>query len=659
MSTRPVTLLTIEDEAPVRASITAYFTDSGFRVIEADSGRAGLELFRREKPDLVLTDLRMPGMDGISLVATLKNECPDTPVIVVSGTGVLADVIAAVRAGAWDYVTKPILEMAAMEMVVRNVLERARLLRENKSYQERLQILVAQRTEELRETSSYLEALFHAVGVPIIAWTPLGHITRFNPAFERLVGARADDVIGRHLDFLFPVDQREQALDLANAASRGLHWQSLELPVVDRNGATHRLLWNSTNIHRGDGSIEATIAQGTDITALREAEAQQRLLQEQLMQAQKLESIGRLAGGVAHDFNNLLAVILGYSELMQAQLAPTDAQLRTPIDEIRKAGERARNLTQQLLAFGRKQVLELRVLDVNQVIDGFKKLLLRLIGEDIVLTTTYAACPCTIRADVSQIEQVLMNLVINARDAVATGGRIEIATTRVQLDGTEARAGNSLPPGEYVRIAVTDNGAGIPREIQSRLFEPFFTTKDRGQGTGLGLATVYGIVKQHGGDVQVESSVGAGATFLVDLPFVAEAEMTPPAPPPAEVHPGHESILVVEDDDALRRLIEVILQRQGYVVLQTGDVQEAERIAAQSPTPALLLADVIMPTMTGPVLAERIRRIAPQMRVLFMSGYPEDAIAQHGVLEAGTSLLHKPFTTETLTRKIREVLGNS
>ncbi len=406
------------------------------------------------------------------------------------------------------------------------------------------------------------------------------------------------------------------------------------------------------------GSIEfrgrrAGLVLVTDVT-------ERKRLETQLLQSQKMDSVGRLAGGVAHDFNNLLGVITGYGELLAGRL-PNDPQLKRYVSDILKAAERAAGLTRQLLAFSRKQVLQPRVLDLNAVVAEMEKMLRRLIGEDVHLITVFDEGLEGVQADPGQMEQVLMTLAVNARDAMPRGGRLTIETANVDLDVTYARSRPGVQPGPHVMLAVSDTGHGMEPEVLGHIFEPFFTTKEAGKGTGLGLATVHGIVKQSGGHIFVYSERGQGTTFKIYLPRVgAEKVAETPATPQAEEHRGSETVLLVEDEESLRGIVRECLEASGYNVIEARNAGHALELGDGHPASIhLLITDVIMPGMSGSQLAAAFTASHAETKVLYMSGYTDDAVVLHGVLAADVSFLQKPFTTEALARKVREVLDRA
>jgi PAS domain S-box-containing protein len=406
-------------------------------------------------------------------------------------------------------------------------------------------------------------------------------------------------------------------------------------PVVDASGVVYRMV----------GVAE-------DITELRKTE-------DQLLKAQKMEAVGRLAGGIAHDFNNVLTAIFGYVEMVVEDL-PSGSQARADLDEVLKAAGRAASLTRQLLAFSRQQVLQPTVLQINDVVQDLEKMLRRVIGEDLELRVTLAPDAGKVRADVGQLEQVVLNLAVNARDAMPTGGKLTIETVNAGLTEAYADAHQPVVPGAYVMLAVSDTGVGMSPEVRARVFEPFFTTKEQGKGTGLGLSTVYGIVKQSGGYVWVYSEPGRGATFKIYLPRVDAPIDVAPRPKEGGTLAGTETVLVAEDDDLLRPLAKNVLEKFGYTVLAAANADAALASARGHQGPIhLLVSDVVMPGASGRELARRLAATHPETKVLFVSGYTDDAIVHHGMLEPGLNYLQKPFTPATLGRKVREVLDAS
>jgi PAS domain S-box-containing protein len=421
----------------------------------------------------------------------------------------------------------------------------------------------------------------------------------------------------------------------------------------------HRALWSdgtvrwlssSGRIHLDeDGKPERAVGVSLDVT-------EQRTMQEQYHHAQKMEAVGRLAGGVAHDFNNLLTGILGYCQLLLSDLDPKDPR-RADIQEIHSAGESAARLTRQLLVFSRKQIIEPTLLDLNALIGNMQGLLGRLIGEDVKVVLTLRRDLASVKADHGQLEQIVLNLAVNARDAMPNGGTLTIETANVELDESHASTQFPVKPGRYVALTVSDTGTGMSHVVQARLFEPFFTTKELGKGTGLGLATVHGIVMRGGGSIAVRSELGKGTSLTVYLPQATVSDAAAEASV-ATVRPKStgESVLVVEDADGLRALAKRMLERQGYTVLLAANAREARVVFERNPSIDVILTDVIMPGGSGPELTKRLVALRPDLKVIYMSGYTDAAISRHGVLDPGIAFLHKPFTAETLGRKLREVL---
>jgi PAS domain S-box-containing protein len=478
-----------------------------------------------------------------------------------------------------------------------------------------------------------------------------------NPALARMFGyASPDELIGRNLGMLIAPHELPRLQAYAAARLRGENPPArYEFQGVRKDGS---VIWieNMVSLIPWNGA-RAFLATQVDITERKQAERVLQDTEAQLRQAQKMEAIGRLAGGVAHDFNNLLTILRGRCELLLNHLNP-DHPLYRHARSIRDAGDRAGTLTRQLLAFSRKQVLEPRVLDLNAVVDGLAKMLPRLIGEDIALRLVPGANLHRVRADQGQLEQVIMNLAVNARDAMADGGQLIIETTNVVLDETFTTRHADLHRGRSVMLAVSDTGCGMPPDIQARIFEPFFTTKGPDTGTGLGLATVYGIVKQSDGEILVYSEVGRGTTFKIYLPAVDDpVDPAPPTPSAVQSSGGSETILLVEDDDEVRALTREVLQSNGYHALEARHPGEALLIGERFPGAIdLLLTDVVMPQMNGCELADRLRTLRPPMKVLYMSGYTGTAIVRHGVLDSDRAFLGKPFMPDSLLAKLREVL---
>ena len=484
-----------------------------------------------------------------------------------------------------------------------------------------------------------------------------GRFTSLNKAGEHITGYTLEEALTMNIDDVLAPEYKEQVHQVIEKKIFVGPPATCELEILSKDGRRVALEINSRPVFEG-GEVIGVQGIARDVSERKHALEALRERDEQLRQSQKLEAVGKLAGGIAHDFNNLLTVITGYSELL-LRTATKDSPEQRKLREIRKAAECASSLTRQLLAFSRKQVLQPKVIDLNVLVAQMGKMLRRMIGEDIELVTVMRPETGYINADPGQIEQVILNLLVNARDAMPHGGKVVIETTNVLLDQTYADARNVVVPGHYAMLAVSDNGVGMDEETQERIFEPFFTTKELGKGTGLGLSTVYGIVKQSGGYIWVYSEPGVGTTFKIYLPQVNQSgQQAQPAIEPLAPHKGEGTILLVEDEDMVRRLAKDILVKSGYEVLEASSGKEALSVSERHDGPIhLMVTDVVMPKMSGRELAERIKTSRPEMHVLYMSGYTDDAIVHHGVLDPGIAFLEKPFTPETLARKVQEAMA--
>ncbi len=505
-------------------------------------------------------------------------------------------------------------------------------------------------TEKLWASEKMVRALLESASQAILGVNQEGRILLANARTAEIFGYDRDELLGKTIEALVPegargahVHDREDYFAKPRVRPMGM---GLDLAGRRKDGSEFPVEISLSYVE-AEGETFA-IAFVTDITA-------RKRLEDQLLCAQKMEAVGRLAGGVAHDFNNMLTIIAGYNRMMLDQISTLDP-MRGYAEEILKASDRAAALTNQLLAFSRRQVMQPKVISVNTLMSEAEKMLRRLIGEDVVLQVKLQPELWNIRADPGQIEQVIFNLVINARDALSQGGRITVETSNIKLDKNYAKTHLGVHPGPYVMIAVSDNGMGMDAETKNHIFEPFFTTKQKGKGTGLGLSTVYGIVKQSEGDIWVYSEPGKGTAFKIYFPRTGESA-EPAAGPADTAARGTETILVIEDEVGVRKLVCELLRRQGYTVIEANSGEEALRMSDNGQSAIhLLLTDVVMPDMSGRQIAERLMEARPEMKVLYMSGYTASTIVHHGVLEPELSFISKPFTQESLMAKVREVL---
>lgn len=512
----------------------------------------------------------------------------------------------------------------------------------------------------LRESEKKFQQFYDEAPVGYHELDTKGRITRVNRKELEMLGYTAGEMLGKPLWNFFVEEDTTRHVTMAKLAGDVSFHDTFERTYRRKDGTTLPVLVEDRLLRDKNGQIIGIRSTVEDITERRQTQEALRKSEEQLRQWQRVEAIGRLAGGVAHDFNNLLMTIKGCSELLLNAFDRRDPR-REEVEEILKAGERATSLTRQLLAFGRRQVLQPQVLDLNSLVINMDKMLRRLIGEDIQLVTVLDQELWSVKVDPGMVEQVIMNLAVNSRDAMPNGGKLTIETANIIHDENYASRHISMKPGYYVMVAVSDNGCGMDKETQSHLFEPFFTTKEKGKGTGLGLSTVYGIIKQSGGNIWVYSEPSQGTTFKIYLPRVEKtATVYKPKASSPTAPGGTETILLVEDEEAVRTMVSKILRNKGYTVLEAAHSEEAFEISERHEGPIhLMVTDVIMPQMSGPELAERLAPRLPEMKVLYMSGYPDNTIVQHGVLEPGTAFLQKPFTLNALESKVREILDGT
>src|SRR2546426_1358700 len=648
MLTQALRVLIVEDSEPDYELMVHALRRSGFAVTAArvDREPALTDALRSFSPDIVLSDHALPQLNGLEVMRIIQREQPMLPVLIVTGSIDEETAADYIKAGAADYVVKQRLHRlgpAARRALALNVA-----LREALDAEAALDA-TEQRFRSLIEHSSDVITLLDAAGTILYSTQSLkptlgyaaGEMT--GHSVLELVHPDQQPAATALLDQLFADPDQVVYTDLRVRHKDG-SWRDLEVVIANR---------------LTDPSVRALVVNYRDVTDRKQAEASLRLADERLRAVQRMEAVGRLAAGIAHDFNNLLTAILGSTDLLLEALSP-DHPAREDALETRQAALRAADLTRQLLAFSRQQVLAPRVIDLNEVVRDVEKLLRRLIGEDLALRAVLADDLAAVRADPSQLEQVLVNLAVNARDAMPRGGTVTIETANVSLDGAYVANQPLVAAGDYVMIALSDTGTGMDAETQARVFEPFFTTKARGKGTGLGLATVYGIVKQSGGYIWVYSELDIGTTFKIYLPRVAGGEAAePPIAVPvttATLH-GSETILVVEDQEEVRTLIRKILEARGYRVLTAANGTAALQAAALHPGPIhLLLSDVVMPGISGREVSRLLTPTRLSMRTLYVSGYTDESIVQHGVLEPGVEFLQKPFTAEGLLRRVREVL---
>jgi signal transduction histidine kinase/DNA-binding response OmpR family regulator len=700
-------ILAVDDCSVSLTLLVNLLSPLGYQVRTADSGELALAAVAANPPDLILLDVRMPGIDGLEVCRRLKArpESRHIPVILISAFAEVKEWVAGLQLGAADYITKP---FQAEELLARvqthlalqcahvSLAQQAAALQAHVAEIERMNRLYAtlsQANQTIARCKSLAELFPNLCRVAVefgqfkMAWIGL------RIAGRDRVSAFARYAAPQDAPLALPCqDCQDCGCSITVEAVRtGRPCLSNDLQHDERTACCHAVLFQlgvrscaafPFHLH-GEAcgtfalcSAEADFFNAAEVYLLEEvcldisyamenikreeqrqqAEADREKLQAQLIQSQKMEAVGRLAGGVAHDFNNMLSVILGQTEMALINMEPS-GPLFSRLMEIHKAAERSANLTRQLLAFARKQTIAPKVLDLNETLEGMLKMLRRLIGEDIVLAWLPADGLWPVKVDPSQIDQILANLCVNARDAISGVGKVTIETRNVVLDEAYCAEHVECVPGDYVLLAVDDNGCGMDKETLGKLFEPFFTTKEMGKGTGLGLATVYGIVKQNKGFINVYSEPGQGATFKIYLPrHLSEVERVQDEAPTALVR-GHETILLVEDEPSLLEMTQAMLESLGYTVQAAATPSAAMHMAKEHASHIrLLISDVVMPEKNGRELAKDLTVLNPSLECLFMSGYTANAIAHHGVLDEGVHFIPKPFSLKTLAAKVREVL---
>jgi PAS domain S-box-containing protein len=635
-------ILVVDDEPQVLVALEDILSDE-FTVLKTESAEQALRV-AQEEPDIavVLSDQRMPNMNGDELLAKMSGSS-EASRILVTGYADLSAVVRAVNDGRiFAYVTKP-WNPQDLRLMVRRAAEHFRLAKELASERQLLHDLMDNVPDGIYFKDRQLRFL------------------RANRAFAGAVESGGPaNLVGRRLGEIV-TDSGKGEVESSEAEERRILAQGVPeqdvLREYQRAGSKRWISETKAPIRNPGGEVIGLVGIARDVTERIQTQDRMRRLEQQLLQSQKMDAIGQLAGGIAHDFNNILSVITGCGELVLQDLPDNDAK-REDLVELLAASQRAAALTRQLLAFSRRQVVKPEMLEFNAVVANVEKMLRRVIGEDIDLRTVLAPGLGAVLADPNQIEMVLLNLTVNARDAMPEGGKLSIETSEVVVDQRMADEQHDLAPGTFVLLSVTDTGVGMDAATQKRIFEPFFTTKAVGKGTGLGLATVYGIVQQCGGHIVVESQVGRGTRFSVYFPRAAGAVSSPPLKR-GVVRGSQKSatVLLVEDEDAVRHVTARILREQGYTVLEARRAGEARTLAEKhAGTIDVLLIDVVMPEISGPKLAEELSASAPSLRVLLMSGY-SGGLMQEAATASGTPYLEKPFTPNALSKKLREVLG--
>ena len=624
------------DRALVRRRLEKEFGQVECEDVLDEEGFA--RVLERESPDLVITDFRLRWTDGLEILRRVKERWPDVAVVMFTGTGNEEVVAEAMRTGLDDYVVKTAEHFGRLPGAARSALARARARETERDR--------ARAAEELRRAVSRFQLAALATGSAVYEWDLETGNTEWSEGLTSAFGYTLEEAGSSYawwLERVHPEDR--ERVDAALRFSKERHEaHELEYRFLAKNGSYRYVTDRDLNVPEVDGPPQRAVGAMIDVTHLKE-------LEEQLLQSQKMEAIGRLAGGVAHDFNNILTAIVGHTSLLLGRLPEGDPR-RADAEQVQRAAERAVALTRQLLTFGRRHPAVVETLDLNEALEDVVPMLRQLVGERVEIVVRPEPGLEHVRVDRNQFQQVVMNLVANAAEAMPDGGTITVETANARI-----RAGKRSPspaPGQYVLLTVRDTGRGMDAETRAHLFEPFFTTKE--MGTGLGLATVYGIVAESGGQIEVESTEGEGATFRVYLPPTAGAAAGAPETRPAELAAGSETVLLVEDEEAVRGLARRVLEDCGYTVLVAEDARKALELERAEDGPIdLVLTDVVMPGRTGPELAQELLQRRPGLKVVLMSGYAQDTFARVG-LSDDTPHLEKPFTPAALVRAVRDAL---
>jgi two-component system cell cycle sensor histidine kinase/response regulator CckA len=638
----PLKILLVEDSEDDALLLERKLKKGGYEpdLVRVDEAEAMEEALDRKEWDVVIADYSMPNFSAIEALELVKRKGLDTPFVIVSGAIGEETAVAAMKAGAHDYVMKDNLN--------RLIPAIARELKDAQVRKERRKAEAA-----LRESQERYRSLVENIDLRVTLLDHSYTIVMSNAAAARTAGLDQDEMVGKKCFELFEGRSTVCSDCPGRRAMETAVTSEAENEVTDRDGRVSYFRFRAFPIFGPQGDTAGFIEVVEDIT-------ERKQLEEQLRHSAKMEAIGRMAGGVAHDFNNLLTAIIGFSNMLLRQL-PEEHGHREKLIQISRAADRAAGLTRQLLALGRRQLLAVEVLDLNVTINDFSKMVQRLIGEDIFLSLALDPRLWRVKADPGHMEQILLNLAVNARDAMPRGGSLYLETTNTELGADYVRShASDLTPGEYVMLSVTDTGHGMDARTQSRIFEPFFTTKEAGKGTGLGLSTIYGIVKQHKGHIEVHSDFGQGASFKIYLPREHAPDHAQPEVQRSMAHPtGTETILVVEDEQLVRELACESLEMLGYAVLSACDPEQAIKVSERHRGPIhLLLTDVVMPTMDGASLLKELSRNRPELKVLYMSGYSANTIIQYGVMNASGYFLQKPFTVDGLAGKLRMALDS-